>query len=273
MPSAPDPLPPARALQTRSGRLACIVSGRGQPTLLLFSGAGVVLEGWRALYPQIEQLGTVFAWNRFGLQGSDPPPGRQTGTVVIGALRELLRAAHLAPPYVLIGHSLGGLYANLFARLHPREVAAVLFIEATHPEDRELLKKHEEQLVHALKNVTELPQALFEPNVQAELACVEDTVRQIAAAGEFPPVPLRVLTGGLTPRGAMLSPAAVAARRAHQQDLARLSPLGEQVIAHKSGHFPQLTEPDVVLGVARELVAAVRAGMGVQVDARRQDAK
>ena len=262
MPPGPQTLPSAQVLAIRSGRLACSVSGSGQPTLVLFSGAGVVLEGWHPLYPQIEQLGTVFAWNRFGLQGSDPPSGRQTGTAVVGTLRELLRAAHLAPPYVLVAHSLGGLYANLFARLHPQEVAAVLFIEATHPEDHELLKKHEEQLVHALEKVTELPQLLFRPNVQAELACAEETVRQIAAAGDFPPVPLRVLTGGLTPRGAMLSPAAIAAKRAHQQELARLSPLGEQVIAHKSGHFPQLTQPQVVLEVLRELVEAVRVGAG-----------
>jgi pimeloyl-ACP methyl ester carboxylesterase len=104
-----------------------------------------------------------------------------------------------------------------------------------------------------------LPQVFFEPNVRTELASVDDTVREIAAAGEFPPVPLRVVTGGLTPRSTLMSPGAVAARRAHQQELARLSPLGEQVIAHQSGHFPQLTEPDLVLAVLQELVSASMA--------------
>src|SRR5687767_8892541 len=94
-------LPPIRALQTRTGRLTCIVSGEGRPTILLFNGAGVSLEGWRALYPAIEQCGTVFGWNRFGLQGSDPPRQRQTGAVVVGSLRELLGHAGLSPPYVL----------------------------------------------------------------------------------------------------------------------------------------------------------------------------
>ena len=64
-----------------------------------------------------------------------------------------------------------------------------------------------------------------------------------------------MITGGLTPKAAMLSPGALGARRANQQALARLSPLGEQVIAHKSGHFPQLTEPDVVLHVLEELIS------------------
>lgn len=252
-------LPPIQVLQTRSGRLGYMLSGRGAPTLLLFSGAGVGLQGWRPLYPGIEKLGTVFGWNRFGLQGSDAPRQPQTGTVVLGSLRELLGYAGLAPPYMLVAHSLGGLYANLFARLYPGETAGVLLLEATHPDDHEVLKKHETQMVRALGKVLELPQLLFRRNVQAELRCVGDTVREIAAAGPFPPVPLRVVTGGLTPRGWMMSPGVVAARRAHQQDLARLSPLGEQVIAQESGHFPQLTQPGLVLEVLGGLVEQVRS--------------
>jgi pimeloyl-ACP methyl ester carboxylesterase len=251
-------LPPIQALQTRSGRFTFILSGTGRPALVLFSGAGVALDGWTPLYPEIEQLGAVFAWNRFGMQGSDEPPPRYSGAAVVGSLRELLGYAGLEPPYVLVAHSLGGIYANLFARLHPREVAGVLFLECAHPDDHELLQKHQEQLVRSLEKVTALPQLLFRPNVEAELAGLAATVREIASAGAFPAVPMRVLTGGLTPRGAMLSPGAVAAKRAHQQELARLSPGGEQVIAQKSGHFPQLTEPELVLRVLAELLAEIR---------------
>jgi pimeloyl-ACP methyl ester carboxylesterase len=245
-----------QVLQTRNGRLGYTVSGQGAPTILLFNGAGVGLEGWRALHPAIEKLGTVFAWNRFGMQGSDAPRVRQTGVVVLASLRELLAHTGLQPPYLLVGHSLGGLYANLFARLHPGETAGVVLLEATHPADHTLLQQHQPQLVRALANVLSLPRRLFQRNVEAELECAADTVREIAAAGDFPPVPLRVVTGGMSPKGWLDSPAAVAARRMHQQELARLSPLGEQVIAHRSSHFPQLTEPELVLSVIAELAAA-----------------
>lgn len=250
----PDSVPRLQAVRTRGGCLSYSFGGKGPPTLLLFSGAGVSVEGWRPLYPGMLRMGAVFGWNRFGLPGSDPPRERQTGSVVLGALRELLQQAGVAPPYVLVAHSLGGLHANLFARLHPDEVAGVLFIEATHPDDHAMLEKHQTQLVRALGKVLALPQRLFRRNVQAELECVADTVRELAAAGDFPPVPLRVVTGGLTPRGWMMSPAAVAARRAHQQELARLSPMGEQVVAQHSGHFPQLTQPQLVLAVLEELL-------------------
>jgi pimeloyl-ACP methyl ester carboxylesterase len=252
-------LPATRALQTRSGRLSYIISGRGSARILLFSGAGMSLQGWEPLYPGIERIGRVLGWNRFGLQGSAPPRGRQTGTVVTGSLRELLGYVDLPPPYVLVAHSLGGLFANLYARLYPQEVAGVLLIEATHPADHALLQKHEGQIERALAKLLALPRSFFKANLQRELACVADTVHEIEAAGPFPQVPLRVITGGLTPRAWMMSPAAVGARRANQQELARLSSLGEQVIAQQSGHFPQMTQPRLVLRVLRELVPVAGA--------------
>jgi pimeloyl-ACP methyl ester carboxylesterase len=257
-------LPPIRALQTRSGRLGFIVSGEGAPTMLLFNGAGVPLDGWRAMYPDIEALGTVFAWNRFGLQGSDAPAPLQSGALVIASLRQLLKYAGLKPPFVVVAHSLGGLYANLYARLHPRDVAGVLFLEAAHPADQPLLEKHRKHVVRGLEKVTGLPQPMFEPNLQAELDAAEETVREIEAAGAFPAVPLRVVSGGITPTGALLLPGVVATRRANQQALASMSPLGEQVIAQKSGHFPQLAEPELVLDVLWELICQCDASVSLR---------
>lgn len=250
-------LPPIQVAQTRAGRMSYVMSGDGPATLVLLNGAGVSLDGWRALYPRIETLGRVFAWNRPGVQGSDAPAQPQTGTAVLAALRELLRYAGLPPPYVLVGHSLGGLYANLFARLHPQDTAAVLLVEAAHPSDQEVLRQYESGFARAIAKVLELPQKLLRANLHAEIEWVGETVRELHAAGPFPDVPLAVVTGGKAPPAWMMSPAAAGARRAHQQELARLSSRGEQVVAQRSGHFPQLTEPQLVLDVLAGLVARV----------------
>jgi pimeloyl-ACP methyl ester carboxylesterase len=247
-------LPPRQRLQTRAGTLEYVVSGSGAPAIVLLNGAGMTLEGWRALYPDIERLGTVFAWNRFGVKDSDSPRLAQTGAVVVASLRELLGYAGIAPPYVLVCHSIGGLYANLFARLHPAEVASVLFVEATHPRDQEMLQEHKTRLGRTLEKVLSLPQWLFRANLHSEIDAVPQTVEEIASAGPFPPVPVCVVTGGAAPPKWLMAPAALAARRRHQQELARLSPQGEQVVAARSGHFPQLTEPAVVLAALRRLI-------------------
>lgn len=250
-------LPPRRRLATSAGRLEFVLSSQPGPTLVLVNGAGVTLDGWRALYPQVQQLGTVLAWNRLGVGGSDPPRTPQSGAAIVASLRELLAQLMLPPPYLLVGHSLGGLYCQLFARLHPQEVAGMVLLEATHPRDREMLKGHESQLASVLSKLFELPQRLFRSNLHAEVDHVDRTVREIAEAGPFPPVPLMVVTGGNDPPKWLMTPQALAIRRANQRDLATLSPLGEQVIAPRSGHFPQLTQPELVLEVLR--VAATEA--------------
>jgi len=154
-------LPASRLYATHAGSLEAIVAGQGESSILLFSGAGVTLAGWRGLFPGLERAGKVLAWNRFGAGRSDRPRQPQTGALVVACLRELLQATGLPPPYVLVGHSLGGLHAHLFARLHPGEVRAVLLLEATHPRDREMLKGHEGQLAAVLGKLFALPQRLF----------------------------------------------------------------------------------------------------------------
>lgn len=247
-------MPPTDTIETRKGQLEYALSGDGAATIVLLNGAGMTLEGWSALYPQIEQLGRVFAWNRFGVQGSGDPPAVQDGAAIVASLRELLTRAGLRPPYVLVGHSLGGLHANLFARLHPHEVAAVLFLEATHPRDRDVLEQDEEQLKRGLSKVLAQPPGEFEANLHAEIAGAVETVDEVTAAGPFPPVPVAVITGGIDPPKALLSPDAVQARRGRQRALAALSARSEHVIAARSGHFPQRSEPQLVLRVLQQLI-------------------
>ncbi|HWI83931.1 alpha/beta hydrolase [Ramlibacter sp.] len=252
--ATPDPMPPRQKLETRAGWLEYTLSGHGPATIVLFNGAGVTLDGWQALYPEIESIGRVFAWNRFGLQGSDEPPPLQDGELIVASVRELMAQAGLRPPYVLVGHSLGGLHANLFARLHPDEVAALLLIEATHPRDDEVLQQDASQLSRGLAKVLAEPPEQFEANLRAELEAAPETVQQVRTAGPFPRVPVAVISGAMEPPKSLLPPDAAQARQARQEALARLSPDGEHVIAARSGHFPQRSEPELVLAVLRRLI-------------------
>lgn len=219
MATAADALPPARSVRTRDARVRCMVSGGGRPVIVLVNGAGMPLESWRGLYPGIERLGRVMAWNRPGLPGSPAVAGRLAAADVVAALRALLSRLELPPPYVLVAHSLGCLHAQLFARLHPADVSGLLLLAPTPAADAAHLVQRRADIVRSLARVTGCPAAALRRNVRAELAGFDATVQALAEAGPMPGVPLRV-------------------------------------IAHR-GHFPQIRDPGRVLAELRALVAAV----------------
>ena len=232
------------------------VSGDGPATVVLVNGSGGPLAAWRPVWSPIAASARVFAYNRAGLGRSAAPASPQHGDALVAQLRDTLRAAGLAPPWVLVGHSFGGLIVQLLARRHPGDIAGVLLLDATAPDDVAVMAAHENGLQRTLRRMldTVAPTSPF-----AEVRHAAATAEAVRTAPPFPPVPLTVVTGG-RPAMAWATPkAALAARAAHQQALARLSPLGRQVIAARSGHFPQFSEPALVV---EEVLALTRRAVG-----------
>jgi pimeloyl-ACP methyl ester carboxylesterase len=255
----PSRLPRKQRLQVRARTIEYVLSGRAAPALLLFSGAGVTLEGWGRLYPALDRIGRVLAWNRPGVGRSSGPHEPQSGAVVVEAARSLAASVGLAPPYVLVGHSLGGLHAQLFARRHSEEVAGVVLVESLHVDDRGLVKGHEGRLASVLGRMLSLSPAQVRTNLRDELAGLDATAAQVQAAGPFPSVPLAVVTGGTEPPQWLVPRPALRSKRVHQKELVKLSPLGLHVVARRSGHFPQWSQPQLVLDAIRSVVAQARA--------------
>ncbi|WP_420846621.1 alpha/beta fold hydrolase [Methylocystis parvus] len=98
------------------------------------NGLGGRLEWWSKILPDIATETTVFAYNRPGIGASAPATTPRDGVTIVEELRATLRAKGIAPPYVLVGHSIGGLYVQLYARRHSDEVAGLVLVDSTHPE-------------------------------------------------------------------------------------------------------------------------------------------
>lgn len=227
------------------------MSGQGSPTIVMLNGAGGPLEGWHRLFPDIQQLGTVVSYDRPGVGGSTHPREPQLGTTVVLQLRALLREIGARPPFVLVGHSFGGLHANLFARVYPEETGGVLFLDATAPDDVVNMKRYRSGLQRAMAGLLER----FSPlDPHDEISNELETVAEIAEVAAFPPIPVTVLSGGKRLPRWMVSSDALRERERNQEALARLSPLGERVIATGSAHFPQMSEPQLVLDELAKLV-------------------
>ncbi|MFB9329981.1 alpha/beta fold hydrolase [Paenibacillus aurantiacus] len=247
---------PKNTIQTRVGAMEYALSGEGSPAVILINGGSGPIEGWMRTYHAIAEQTRTLAYNRLGVGSSAKPSSPQDGRVIVSTLRDLLQRLRLEPPYVLVGHSLGGLYANLFARMHPDEVVGVVLLEASHPEDL-AINQTQGSIVKGLNRILGMFDRFFPARQWSETHYVEATAKQIAAAGPFPDVPLIVLTGGKRPP--MMPEDAFAIRQRNQSDYARMSARGEQRIAFKSGHFPQMTEPDEVRKAINDCLAAARA--------------
>lgn len=247
-------LPQKHLIALPDGDVEYALAGEG-PAIVLVNGAGGPLEGWFRVWPGLNGLGRVLAYNRPGLGRSPRPMSAQHGTAMVAALRALLQAVSLAPPYVLVGHSLGGLLVNLYARHHPAEVAGVLLLESTAPDDVAAMAELETPLLRTLHRVVE---RLSPRDPLGEVAQLPQTLAELVAAPAFPPIPLTVLSGTKPPR--LGGGAAFAVRGRHQAALASLSPLSVQRLATRSGHFPQLNEPELVVREVAALLERVRVG-------------
>ncbi|MBN8552466.1 MAG: alpha/beta fold hydrolase [Caulobacterales bacterium] len=245
-------LPPRHDAVIHGQKLAYRLAPGDGVTMVLINGAGGPMEGWFRLFPDITRSGTVFAYDRPGVGASPQPTSAQTGAQVVETLRSLLKTAELTPPYLLVAHSFGGLHANLFARRHPDEVLGLVLIEPTTPEDVTALKPLQSS---AQRFVNGLLNRLSPANPMGEIAQELETVREVATAGPFPNRPLVVIAGGKPPKDWQARSEAQVLRRQHLESLSRLSPQGSLVLAANSGHFPQISEPDVVLEAIATLSA------------------
>ncbi len=110
-----------------------IETTKSKTTVVFENGSRETLDKWSKVIEDIKNEATVFAYNRPGYGKSDETEALRDGRTIVEELRKTLQHQGLKPPYLLVGHSLGGLYMQLFARMYPQDVAGVVLVDAVHP--------------------------------------------------------------------------------------------------------------------------------------------
>jgi pimeloyl-ACP methyl ester carboxylesterase len=153
-----------RRLDVGGHYLRLVEQGTGSPVVVLEAGSGMSADDWQDVQNRIGELTRVVAYDRAGYGRSDPGPLPRSGEQVVAEVTALLDATGIVGPLVLVGASLGGLYARLFAATHPDRVVGVVLVDARHEDfnwgtktisDKRLAKS--ERLLDRALVVTRLP--------------------------------------------------------------------------------------------------------------------
>ena len=126
--------PPGRLIDVGGYRLHIVCTGEGSPPVVIVPALGATAGDWREVQRRLAADSTVCVYDRAGLGYSESPHRHRTARRMAEELHALLHGAGIPPPYVLAGHSLGGVVTRVFARLYPGEVAGVALIDASHPD-------------------------------------------------------------------------------------------------------------------------------------------
>ena len=291
-----DPPPLGQMIDIGGRRIHLNCTGSGAPAVIVENGGGGFSAEWALVQPEVAKLTRICTYDRAGYAWSDRGPIDDGIEEIVGDLNLLLRTAHINPPYVLVGHSLGSLYIRAYQRRFPEQVVGLVFVDGTPDEDvrmvlngkqvaislltREQLPAAHREYLNAVPPLNpgrrdtppfdRLPPALQQVRQWAFEKVIRDfgwLPNSIAAAEswreEFSALRLQRLSGPY-PLGAL--PLRVLERdldstdtwHAQQVQLAGLSSKGNLTKAGQSGHLIHLQRPDLVIEGIDHVVQDVR---------------
>jgi pimeloyl-ACP methyl ester carboxylesterase len=129
-----DITPPGKRIDIGGYKLHINCQGIGSPTIILDAGLGDWSVHWQEVQEKLKADNRVCSYDRAGYGWSDPGPRPRSSAQIVTELHSLLEKAGEKPPYLLAGHSFGGINMRLFASTYPAEIAGLVLIDASHPE-------------------------------------------------------------------------------------------------------------------------------------------
>lgn len=240
-------------------RLSARLTGTGRPVVVLEAHLGGSKSVWKKVWRDIARFTTVCVYDRAGLGDSDPGAPPRTIVAASEDLRRLLERLSPLPPYVLVGHSFGGLIVQAFARRYPKLVCGIVLVDSSHADQLNRLWR-----LLTPKGRVEVMASLRAPNAERiDLRRSEALARR---PGCLPHVPLRVLYAPAPAYAMEQFPDRRAARRViaeMERELSDLAPQGRLVRVSRSGHFIQLDRPEVVIRHIRAVVNQARRSLAL----------
>ncbi|MCA0987522.1 alpha/beta fold hydrolase [Guptibacillus algicola] len=214
-------------------------------TIVFESGYGWSLDNWDPVRREGSEFANLFFYDRNGVGESERSDISKDSLQSAINLKKLLLKAEVYPPFLLIGHSYGGVIVRLFANLYPELVSGVILLDSVHEDQNH-------QMVPLFDH--EVQQEYLEQfHVEATLTEFEESLEQVRGS-DLSSVPLVVMTGGTQPHH---TSASMRKWMDFQRKLKELSTDSKHVFVEEAGHAIHHDDPQAVLKVVRDMVEGI----------------
>ncbi|MEI6266310.1 MAG: alpha/beta hydrolase [bacterium] len=257
----------------------CTGENNGKPTVILESGAGGNYYDWYKIQPNIAKYTKVCSYDRAGIGFSDTTNNKHNNLDVAKELQNLLNAANVPSPYILVGHSLGGFNIRLYTDKNKTKVAGMVFVDSSVPEMATFKPTFLDKIIYeanikllVFSSYTGLVRLVMtiNPNMYAyptdtrlllagivtpkqfiagskEVSDSNINFEEVRKTNNFGVIPITVLTAK---GSADVEPF----WKEWQQNLSKISQNGKQIIVPNSNHYIHIDQPQVVIDSILELI-------------------
>lgn len=233
-------------------------TGTGQPTVVLESGLGTGHDHWETVQAAIEQETTVISYDRAGIGQSETSSNDRTAKNMAIELHTLLHNSQTPPPYILVGHSLGGFIIRVFADMYPDEVAAMVYVDGSHEDYYSYLQSTMSEEEWQKLKQEEAQSMVFAPEAikqeKAMFSISEDQVRETT----IPDVPFIALSSSKTSPPYVTEEVIETFQGMHASLVEQVSPEnGIHIIVEDSGHNIATEKPEVVIDAIKTAIEMI----------------
>jgi pimeloyl-ACP methyl ester carboxylesterase len=250
------------------------------------AGLGGGVLDWSAVQPEVSQFAKVCTYDRAGMGWSEKGSNLRTSQQIVTELHTLLGKSGLQGPFILVGHSIGGINMQLYASRYPNDVAGMVLVDSSHENQLSLKEFQIPSFIPILTKVLSpfgvgrlinfagAPNPKLPPEIDTErnaiyshtgnlysyadeMSVIPESMEQLRAAPmQLGDKPLIVLSKGNNKGSAEATSQTERAWRSFQTDLASRSTRGKLIIAEKSGHYINLDQPELVIDAIHQVTRA-----------------
>lgn len=231
--------------------LNLLIGGQGSPAVVFEGGFGAGIASWSTVQKEVAGFARTVSYDRAGLGQSELGPTPRSAKRIATELHTALEKAGVKPPYVLVGHSFGGIYVRVFAEMYPKEVVGMVLLDPSQESFNDWLKKNQPaRLKEAQAQIAKASEG-----VRAEDAATESSYAEARVAKV--PTGIAVTLLSATEDETMPADARRLWIERHKEWIATV-PGAKHIVVEKTGHFIQAQRPRLVIDTIRQTLNQIR---------------